>query len=85
MNDQINTRGAVDLDAVKLRKQQQEQAEAIAKQAEEERAFRELQATAQSWDRAMSRAFKGVVSRPKRHRLMVKTSQTELDLADAQS
>ncbi len=70
MTKQIDSRGAVDLDAVKLRKTQEETAAKLAaekRQADEQAA---VQAHALAWEKAMKRAFKGIFPHKTRMRFL---------------
>ena len=67
----INEQGAVDLDK---HMREREVEKAAQTQAATEAALKQVQ----EWDRAMQRAFKGIVSRPARHR-MISQSIKEAD------
>jgi hypothetical protein len=70
--DEISTEGAVDLSEV----QRAAAAREAARKAAQEEA---IQKQAEAWDRAMTRAFKGVFSRPKRMRFLNDRSYDEQD------
>lgn len=52
--------------------QREAEAQVVAQQAQ-----REAEDFAQRWDAAMTKTFKGIVSRPKRHRLLMSRSPFE--------
>lgn len=54
--------------------------EEAVEQARQELAMRAAVEQVQRWDRAMNRAFKGIVSRPKRHKMLLTKSTAELAL-----
>jgi acetyl-CoA carboxylase carboxyltransferase component len=71
----IDTRGAVDLDAVKVRQAAEAAAKKIVEEKEAEERQRALEKYAQDWDNAMNRAFKGIVPRRTRHRMMRESAE----------
>ena len=68
---QFDAGGAVDLDQVKAAKAAEEAARKLAEEKRAEEKREALERYAQAWDNAMNRAFKGIVSRPARHRMML--------------
>lgn len=62
--------GAVDL--AKVRERADERDKAIAEVQEAQRQ-KQLEATAASWDRSMTRAFKGIMPAPLRHAFLTRS------------
>lgn len=70
-SDPIDTTGAVDLADVKARADARvAAAEEVAQQEAEQARLRDIMARAESWDKAMQRAFKGIMPRHVRHRYL---------------
>lgn len=69
-----NAEHAIDLGEIKRRADERDALEAAAKREE---AARELEARAKSWDRAMTRAFKGIMPAPERRRVLIRAIERE--------
>lgn len=66
--------GVIDLAEMKQRANERD---AAAAKVAEERAYEDALRIAVKWDRAMRRAFKGILPRPEAHRFLARTQQDD--------
>jgi sulfite reductase beta subunit-like hemoprotein len=68
---------AVDLSIVAADAKREAERDTAIEQVRQEQQMLQLTAQAREWDRAMNRAFKGIMPRPTRHAMMKRAADRE--------